>query len=51
MERKKRFTEYERGIIAAQARNEWGARRIAKDYGWKRSSVADYVTQYKKAGK
>lgn len=50
MGRRKTFTDKERGIIAGHVASGWGARRIARKYKWKRSSVQVYVSQCKKYG-
>ena len=45
-----RFTDYEKGIIRARIEDKWGARRIARIYGWKKSSVQYYISAFKQTG-
>ena len=46
-----RFSEQDKGKIAALVDQGWGARRIARHYKWKKSSVQHYVSEYKSTGK
>lgn len=50
MTQKKRFTDFEKGIIAGHVNNSWAAHQIAKKYGWRRTSVQFHVSRFQKSG-
>ena len=48
MLRYKAFSEFQKGIIAGQVSDGWGARRIDHKYHWNVSSVQSLATKFKK---
>lgn len=46
----KRFSDFEKGIIAGHVNNGWGAQRIADLYGWNKTSVRYHISRFKKTG-
>eukprot|EP00171_Calliarthron_tuberculosum_P000951 IDg951t1 len=44
------LTDVQKGIIIARVEDGWGARRIALQYGWAKSTVQDIITRYRQTG-